>query len=111
MPVLFTFPVGGKYVLRVILDVEAAFKADEDKSDRSLDSFVAFEVLPAAAAVPPPPATWQRWVGVLLVALTAASTLSFGLASSLLFLPKVRGGMLARNGPQSLASNQAMDPG
>ncbi|RMZ56374.1 hypothetical protein APUTEX25_004731, partial [Auxenochlorella protothecoides] len=99
---------GGKYVLRVILDVEAAFKADEDKSDRSLDSFVAFEVLPAAAAVPPPPATWQRWVGVLLVALTAASTLSFGLASSLLFLPKETLAFLAN--PSSI-SGDALPPG
>jgi hypothetical protein len=80
---------GDKYVVLMVDDPALADGGDDGASGRSPDGAprVAFQIVTAAAAGPPPAPGWQPLAGAVLAALTAGSALQLGMAANVFRLP------------------------
>jgi hypothetical protein len=93
VPIFADWTVGDKYIVRLIYDTEAAF------ADPTVPPRTSFEILPRATAEPQPMAGWQRITALVLLALTAGSTLQSAIAANIGLLPKVCGWVLVPGSP------------
>lgn len=90
-------PSGDKYVVRLVEDTESMLEEMQmgGGGGERPEPRVQFEILPAGAAQPAATAGWQRGAAALLLILTLASTLQFGLAANIGLLPKASMGRRA----------------
>lgn len=73
---------GDKYIVKLVEEREW------EGMDPLAEPRVVLQIVPTEAGVPPPTATWQRWVALVAVALTLGSSVQLGLAANVGLLPK-----------------------